>query len=67
LLAFQTGILQYYYKTGFSKKLNIKIEEKESLNAEQRLFDRWNKWLFSVESGGQFERKKSRMKINERF
>ncbi len=53
------GILQYYSKTGFIENMNIDLEEKDNLKADDMTIDRWNKWVFTLEAGGELEMEKS--------
>lgn len=57
--AFKVGILQYYSRTGFIDMLNVSIEEKENKKADEMLTDPWNKWIFSIESAGEFQKEQS--------
>ncbi len=50
------GILQYYAKTGFSDNLNIDIKENENRKAEDMVIDRWNNWVFNLETGGELDK-----------
>lgn len=59
LKAFKVGILQYYSKTGFIDRLNINIEDKENKKADEMVIDPWNKWIFKIESGGEFQKEES--------
>jgi hypothetical protein len=53
------GILQYYSKTGFLENMNIDIEEKDNKKADDMTIDRWNKWVFTLEAGGELQKEKS--------
>jgi hypothetical protein len=53
------GILQYYSKTGFIESMNIDIEEKDNRKADEMNIDRWNKWVFSLQAGGELQKEKS--------
>ncbi len=53
------GILQYYSKTGFIENMNIDIEEKDNMKADDMTIDRWNKWVFSLEAGGELQKEES--------
>jgi hypothetical protein len=55
----KVGIIQYYSKTGFIDQMNIDLEEKENRKADDMIIDRWNKWLFSIEAGGEIGYEKS--------
>jgi len=59
LKAFKVGILQYYSKSGFIGRLNINIDENENKKADEMLKDQWNKWIFRIESGGEFQKEES--------
>lgn len=56
---FSLGILQYYFKTDLKEQLNINIESKKKKVANNLLYDPWNKWIYSVEAGGEFQREES--------
>jgi hypothetical protein len=56
LKAIKTGILQYYFKSGFVDNLNIDIEENENRKADDMVIDRWNKWIFNIETGGELQK-----------
>ncbi len=58
------GILQYYSKTGFIERMNIDIEEKDNMKADEMIIDRWNKWVFSLEAGGELQTEKSQNSFN---
>jgi hypothetical protein len=53
------GILPYYSKTELFKQLNIDVEEKGNVKADNLVIDRWNKWIFSLSSGGDFQKEES--------
>lgn len=53
------GILQYYSKTGFIENMNIDIEEKDNRKVDDMIIDRWNKWVFTLEAGGEMQKEKS--------
>jgi hypothetical protein len=53
------GILPYYSKTSFIDNLSIDLEESENRAADDMVFDRWNKWLFRISSGGEFHKEES--------
>jgi hypothetical protein len=53
------GILNYYSATPFINSINIDLEEAEGLNADNLVSDKWKKWLFSLESGGEFQKEES--------
>jgi len=53
------GILQYYSKTGFIENMNIDIDEKDNRKADDMIIDRWNKWVFSLQAGGELQKEKS--------
>jgi hypothetical protein len=63
------GILQYYSKTDFVNRLKLDIEESENRKADELIIDRWNKWVFSVQAGGdiQFEKSQSGMDLGTAF
>jgi hypothetical protein len=53
------GILPYYSKTDFLDQLNIDLEESGNRNADDMVTDLWNKWVFRIESGGDFQKEES--------
>lgn len=53
------GILPYYSKTSFVDQLNIDLEESGEKTADDMFIDRWNKWVFSLESGADFQKEES--------
>jgi hypothetical protein len=54
------GILQYYSKTSFFNQMSINIEEKENRKADDMIIDRWDKWVFRIESGGVLQKEESK-------
>lgn len=55
----KTGILQYYSKTDYFKNINIDLVEKENRIATQIVDDPWNKWIFRIEAGSDFQKEES--------
>lgn len=55
----KVGILGYYSRTSFIDNLNIDIEESANRKAESMVIDRWNKWLFGISSGAEFQKEES--------
>ena len=53
------GILPYYSKTSFIDQLNIDLEESDNKTADDMVIDRWNKWVFRLESGADFQKEES--------
>lgn len=53
------GILPYYSKTSFIDNLNVEIEESGQRKADDIVIDRWNKWVFQLESGGELQKEES--------
>jgi hypothetical protein len=53
------GMLQYYSRTGFIENMNIDLEEKDNMKADDMTIDRWNKWVFSLEAGGELQKEES--------
>jgi hypothetical protein len=53
------GILPYYSKTSFIDQINIDLEESENRNADNLTIDRWKKWVFWIESGGEMHKEES--------
>ncbi|MCX6334909.1 MAG: hypothetical protein NT092_11505 [Bacteroidia bacterium] len=58
------GILQYYSKTGFIDQVNIDLEESENRKADDMTIDRWKKWVFSIEAGGELQKEESQNSFN---
>jgi hypothetical protein len=58
------GILPYYSKTDFLDNINIDLEESGNRKAGDMVIDRWNKWVFSLESGGEFQKEESQNKYS---
>ena len=56
------GILPYYSKTDFLNTINIDLEESGNRKATDMVIDRWNKWVFRLESGGEFQKEESKNK-----
>jgi len=53
------GILPYYSRTSFIDNLNVAIEEEGKRKAEDIVIDRWKKWVFRLESGGELQKEES--------
>lgn len=53
------GILQYYSQSGFIDRLNITVEDMENKKADEMLIDPWNKWIYRIESAGEFQKEES--------
>lgn len=53
------GILPYYSKASLLKNINIDLEESGNRNADEMIIDKWNKWVFNLESGGEFQKEES--------
>lgn len=53
------GILPYYSKTDYIKSINIDLEDSGERNADQMVIDRWDKWVFQLESGGELQKEES--------
>jgi hypothetical protein len=53
------GILPYYSKTSFIEQLKIDLEESDNKTADEMVIDRWNKWIFRLESGADFQKEQS--------
>jgi len=58
------GILQYYSKSGLVDHLNIDIGEKENRKADDLTIDRWNKWVFRIQAGGELQKEESQSAIS---
>jgi hypothetical protein len=61
------GILPYYSKTNFIDHLNIDLEESENRNADNLTIDRWKKWVFRIESGGNLHKEESQNSYSLNF
>ena len=55
----KVGILPYYSKTKFFKELEIDIKEKSDKTTIKLQDDPWKKWVFQIESGGEFQKEES--------
>jgi hypothetical protein len=55
----KAGILPYYSKAGLLDQLNIDIEGSENKKADDMIIDRWNKWVFNLEAGSEFQKEAS--------
>lgn len=53
------GILPYYSRTTFIDNINIDLEESGNRIADEMVTDRWNKWVFRLESGGELQKEES--------
>ena len=60
------GILNYYSKTELFKQLNIDVEENGNAKADDLVSDRWNKWIFRLSSGGDFQKEESQNEVSIR-
>ena len=49
------GVLPYYSKTSFIDQLNIDLESSDEKTADDMVIDRWNKWVFRLETGGELQ------------
>jgi hypothetical protein len=56
LKTLKIGILQYYSKSGFTDQLSIDLKESGNRKAEDMIIDRWNNWVFNIETGGEFDK-----------
>ncbi len=55
----ETGILQYYSKTGFLNQLEINLDEKGSRKVVDLVDDPWNLWVFRIDAGSNFQKEAS--------
>ncbi len=55
----KAGILPYYSKTSLLTDLEIDIKVKSEKHITPLLDDPWNKWIFRIESGGEFQKEAS--------
>jgi hypothetical protein len=53
------GILPYFARTTFVNQVNIDLEESEERVAGDMVIDRWNKWVFKLSTGGEFQKEES--------
>jgi hypothetical protein len=63
----KTGILQYYSKAGIINNINIDISDSENRKIDDVITDRWNKWLYSIESGGELQKEASQNEYSADF
>lgn len=55
----KTGILPYYSKTAFFDRIEINLEEVNDYKANTIVDDPWNKWVFRIEAGTDFQKEES--------
>ena len=55
----KTGILQYYTRAGMLNNINIDLSDSENRKIDDVITDRWNKWVYSIESGGELQKEAS--------
>jgi len=53
------GVLPYYSKTELFNHLTVDLEQSEKRTADDRLIDRWNKWIFKISAVGEIQKEKS--------
>lgn len=53
------GILPYYSKTAFIEHINIDIEDSEDRAADDMVIDRWEKWVYRISTGGEYQKEES--------
>ena len=61
------GVLPYYSKTSFIDQINIDLEESENRSADNLTIDRWNKWVFRIEAGGELQKEESQNSYSLNF
>jgi hypothetical protein len=61
------GILPYYSKTSFIDQINIDLEESQNRKADNLTIDRWKKWVFRIESGGELQKEESKNSYSLNF
>jgi hypothetical protein len=49
------GVLSYYSKTSFIDQLDIDLASSDEKTADEMVIDRWNKWVFRLETGGELQ------------
>ncbi len=59
LKVLKIGILSYYSNSGLLDKIIIDIKESDNQKAQNLVIDPWDKWVFSIESGGDFQKEES--------
>jgi hypothetical protein len=55
----KAGILQYYSTAGLLNNIDIDISDPENRKIDEVITDRWNKWVYSIESGGELQKEAS--------
>lgn len=59
LKTIKIGILPYYSKTTFIDQINIDLEESSDRVADDMVIDRWNKWVYQISSGAEFQKEEN--------
>lgn len=63
----QVGILQYYSKISAFDQLKVELKQSANKTIDEIVIDPWNKWVFRIESGGEFQKEKSQSEYSVRF
>jgi len=61
------GILSYYSRTSLIDRMVIDIKDSENKKADEMVTDKWNKWVFRIESGGELQKEESQNEFSVRF
>ena len=55
----QTGVLQYYSKSGLLNQVEINLDENELTESEELIADPWKLWVFQLEAGSYFQKEET--------
>jgi len=55
----QTGILQYYSKSGLLNQVEINLNENELTESVELITDPWKLWVFQLEAGSYFQKEET--------
>ncbi len=58
LKIFKIGMLSYMAQSDELNSLEVDVTEKDGKKADQMITDPWKKWVFRIESGGEFQKEK---------
>lgn len=62
----KTGIIQYYSQSEFFNQVYIGLTDTENRKALHLVEDPWNKWIFRIEAGSDYEREESQNEFSLR-
>ncbi len=62
----KTGILQYYAQSTFFNRINIDFSDSEVKKANETVHDPWNKWIFRIEAGSDYQKEESQNEFSLR-